>query len=163
MTEALQNNDLDLAAIDPRRGAKYSPNLHAFLKRGRNAVQQRLARVYKDPEGVLWLGYPDDEFFIGARLMSILCNGAKTETFAHTRLVQSLTEVEDFWLSYVVNGRCAIDPAHTQSFIGDDSRWSVDGEQRTCNWCSGATQRMKRWTEVTEKSGWVAEPTSTAV
>jgi len=155
MSSTPHDNDLDIKAIDPRRGAKFSPNLSAFLKRPRNEVQRRLSRVYRDLDGTLWLGYPDEDYFIGTRLMAVLCNGAKTDTMAYPRMVKELVEVERFWINYMRDGRCAIDAEHKQFFIGDDSRWSTSGETRSCNWCGKATQRMKRWTEVINKSGWV--------
>ncbi|MFK4706232.1 hypothetical protein ABIC83_003071 [Roseateles asaccharophilus] len=156
--QALLANDLDLNAIEPRLGAKYSPNLHAYLALERNRNHCRFARVYRDPDGVLWIGFPDDYFFVGARLSSVLVNGSKTQVFAHMRLVHTLVEVEGFWATYVRDGRCAIDVDHTRGFIGDDTRWAVTDERRTCNWCGNATQTMTRWTEAVEKTAWVAEP-----
>lgn len=146
---------LTLESIHPKLGARFSPNLHGFLKTRRNQSMLRFGRVYKDPEGALWLGYPDEEFFVGARLISVLCNGARTNTAAHVRVVRGLTEVEGFWNDYRRYGRCAVDPAHRMGFVGDDTRWTTNGDQRDCLWCGKASQRMRRWTETVERSEWV--------
>jgi len=146
---------LTLESIHPRLGARFSPNLHAFLKSRRNQSILRFGRVYKDSEGSLWLGFPDDVYFIGTRLNSVLCNGARATTAAYVRVVKDLTEVEGFWNDYRRYGRCAVDPAHQMHFIGDDTRWSIKGDQRDCLWCGKASQRMRRWTETVQRSEWV--------
>jgi hypothetical protein len=157
MTSKLQATELALASISPKLGAKFSPNLFLFLRHRRNASILRFGRVYRDQEGSLWLGYPDDEFFIGARLVSVLCGGGRTATGAHVRLVNRLVEVEGFWNDYRRDGRCAVDPGHDMYFIGSDTRWSQRGDERTCQWCKKVTQRMRQYTEieVTEREEWV--------
>jgi hypothetical protein len=154
-TSTLVPTGLTLESISPKLGARFSPNLHAFLKNKRNQSILRFGRVYKDADGVLWLGYPDAEFFIGDRLISVLCNGARASTAAHVRVVKGLVEVEGFWNDYRHYGRCAVDPEHKMHFVGDDTRWSVKGDQRECLWCGKATQNMRRWTETVERSEWV--------
>lgn len=143
-----------LNAIAPARGAKYSVNLHAFLTTKRMAPRAHLQRVYRDAEGTLWLGYKDESFIFGARLMHVLCKGARTETFAHPRHGKSV-EVADFWPRYAAVGRCAIDTDHSMHFIGDEHRWHVDGETRSCLWCGKAVQRLERWVEPVERERWV--------
>ncbi len=151
----LELTHLTLKSIDPNLGARFSPNLYAFLKSRRNATMLRYGRVYRDHEGALWLGYPDEDFFIGARLIAVLCNGARTQTAAHVRVVKGLTEVEGFWNNYRRHGRCAVDPAHQMHFVGSDTRWSTNGDERSCQWCHKVTQRMRRWTEAVERTEWV--------
>lgn len=146
---------LALESIHPKLGARFSPNLHAFLKNKRNQSMLRFGRVYKDPDGSLWLGFPDEDFFIGARLISVLCGGARACTAAYVDVVKGLTEVEGFWNDYRRYGRCAVDPAHKMHFVGDDTRWTIKGDQRDCLWCGKASQRMRRWTEAVERSKWV--------
>lgn len=150
----MKPNELDIKAIHPLKGAKFSPNLFKFLASRRQKVLARYARVYRDREGVLWLGYLDDYFLIGARLMQVLCNGSKAETFAFANL-GPLSEVDGFWALYQEHGRCAIDPDHQMFFIGDDTRWSISGERRSCLWCGNAHQSRERWVEKVPRSRWV--------
>lgn len=151
----MQPNDLNIDAIHPRNGAKFSPNLHEFLSCRRERLAVRYARVYIDKDGVLWLGYLDEGYLIGARLMQILCNGRKTETFAFGNLGR-LIEVPEFWQRYMEVGRCAIDTQHQMFFVGDDTRWSVAGDVRKCLWCGNATQRRERYTRRTSHERWVS-------
>lgn len=147
-------NYLDLSAIDPRNGAKYSPNLYGFLSSRKNRIIAKCARVYADTEGVLWVGYQDDDYLIGARLMHVLCEGSRARVFAYAH-IGALSELEDFWMRYVADGRCAIDPDHKTYFIGDETRWSGGGTERCCIWCGKARQRLERWVERVERERWV--------
>ena len=152
--DTLTPTNLALDSIHPKLGARFSPNLHAFLKNPRNQSLLRFGRVYTDAAGALWLGYPDDEFFIGVRLLTVLCGGARSPASAYVRQVPALTEVEGFWNDYRRYGRCAVDPSHRMSFVGDDTRWTTNGEKRDCMWCGKASQRMRRWTETVERTEW---------
>lgn len=146
---------LDINAIVPALDAKYSVNLYEFLTSPRMAARILLQRAYRDVEGVLWLGRKDDDaYLLGARLISVLCEGARTQTFAHPGHRQSV-EVVDFWPRYQAIGRCAIDTEHEMVFIGDDQRWQVEGDTRTCRWCGQAHQRLERWIEPVERTRWV--------
>lgn len=150
-------NNLDLSAIHPKKGAKYSPNLYQHLTTKRSKAFSRYAHVYKDKDNTLWLGYLDEGLLIGARLAQVLRYGAKAERFAYTNL-GPLNEVPDFWQKYVAHGRCAIDTAHTMYFIGDDARWSVTGNARTCLWCGQVHQTLHEVTETRQvtRQEWVA-------
>lgn len=150
----MKQNDLDLTEIHPSNGGKYSPNLHKFLSSRNHRIARTYAHVYRDKDGVLWLGYLDEGFLMGARLMQVLCNGSKTPTFAFGNL-GPLVEVEGFWPRYVEQGRCAIDTEHQMYFVGDDTRWAGDEEQRTCLWCGCSHQHRERWIEPVQRDRWV--------
>ena len=153
MTLAVEANGLDVAAIHPRNGAKYSPNLHAWLTKRDKKHRTWTSRVFSDADGTLWIGMLDLGDLVGARLMQVLCNGAKTETACLVNL-GPLRELEGFWERYAAIGRCAIDPEHKAYFVGDDTRWRMDGDQRECLWCGNHAQKLKRWVEPVERSGW---------
>lgn len=153
----MKPNMLDLSAIHPRRGDKYSPNLHKFMALRSHTLFGRYGRIYRDQDDVLWLGFIHDGDFIGARLVAVLCNGAKEQTGCYSPSRLGLNEVADFWQRYQADGRCAIDTAHTMHFIGDESRWEGDEEHRTCKWCGKASQRRERWQELVDRNRWVAD------
>lgn len=148
----------DLKAIHPSNGSKFSPNLHKFLSSKRRQASLRLQRVFVDSDQQLWIGYFDDDCFIGARLMQVLCMGAKAQTLAYVRM-KDLVEVADFWAKYEATGRCAIDPEHKMHFIGDDMRWSVQDDTRSCLWCGQGHQRQQQRVTQAVRTEWVsAEP-----
>jgi hypothetical protein len=149
----LQPNGLDVRAVDPRNGAKYSPNLHKWLTMRGKKHHAWTSRVYRDRIGTLWIGMLDHGDLIGARLMNVLCYGTKAGSCCWVNL-RGLVEVADFWPRYVRDGRCAIDTAHRECFIGDDTRWTQDGDTRTCLWCGKARQVLTRWTESVERQEW---------
>jgi hypothetical protein len=137
----------------PRNGAKYSPNLHAWLTLRSKKHRAETSRVFADKDGTLWIGFLDDGYLIGSRLMSVLCEGKKAESFAFGYLGK-LDEVPDFWARYTAVGRCAIDPAHKMYFVGDDTRWRTAGDKRECLWCGNHAQKLRRWVEPVERSAW---------
>lgn len=154
-------NSLDIASIHPKKGHKYSPNLYRWLTTNGSTHRSWLSRVYKSGDGSLWIGHLDqDGWLSGVRLMAVLCVGEKAATMSyrigvHTEL-SGLIEVPDFWPKYMEQGRCAIDPAHKEVFVGDETRWSMGpgGESRSCRWCGQMTQRLRKWTEPVERSAW---------
>lgn len=135
---------LTLDAINPAQGAKFSPNLYAFLRSDSRAVMLRFARVYRSTDDTLWLGYVHDGVFTGARMMSVVCQGARTAVFTQLGLASKLVEVANFWADYQRDGRCAIDPDHVIFFTGDDTRWTGVGEDRKCAWCAAAEARFPK-------------------
>ncbi|MEY2335685.1 hypothetical protein [Acidithiobacillus ferrianus] len=140
-------NGLDLAAIDPRNGPQFSPNLYRFLK-GRGQTWATTCRVYLDMDGILRIGSLDDGWLHGAWLMGVLCYGLREQVWAHLPgSLGDLREITDFWTDYMRNGRCAIDPEHKRSFIGDETRWAVHGDERSCLWCGDAHQKLETWVE----------------
>jgi hypothetical protein len=155
----MEPNHLDTGRIHPRYGARYSPNLHRFMSARSRRVTSGYAHVYRDREGTLWLGYLDDGFMNGTRLMSVLCEGGRAQTMAYGGL-GPLTLVHDFWTRYLAIGRCAIDPDHRIGFIGDQTRWQTDGDVRSCLWCGQATQKLDRWVERVQRERWcnIEEP-----
>lgn len=146
-------NGLDLAAIRPSQSGKYSPNLYRWLTNRERRHRAWTSRVFRDHQGVMWIGMFDLGDFIGARLYGVLCNGAR-EGSAWQVGVRGLVEVADFWSRYVSGGRCAIDTKHERHFIGDDKRWAVNGDTRECLWCGCVTQSLHLWTEVIERQEW---------
>lgn len=151
----IQPNGLDLAAIAPNKGTRFSPNLHRWLSARDKSRRAWMSRVYRDADGTLWIGFLDAGEFFGTKLYSVLCNGAQQDTACWVNL-RGLAELPDFWAQYMRVGRCAIDPAHERSFIGDDTRWLVRDDTRSCQWCGGAQQVLRRWTEVVERQEWRA-------
>lgn len=146
-------NGLDVRAIDPRRGAKYSPNLYRWLTKRGQTRRAAVDRVYRDLDGSLWIGHFAGEDLIGQRLMTVLCNGARVDSACWVTL-RGLIEVEGFWARYMADGRCAIDTAHAMSFVGDDTRWSVHGNTRDCLWCGKVRQVLARWSETVVREQW---------
>ena len=148
-----KQNGIDVKAINPRNGEKYSPNLYKWLTLRTMAYRKHISRVYGAEDGTLWIGYIEDGELFGSRLISVLCNGSKEQTACWVNLGH-LVEVADFWPRYVADGRCAIDQNHNMLFVGDESRWKVDGDTRHCQWCGKATQVLKKWTETVERQKW---------
>lgn len=152
----MKPNGLEIKAINPKNGDKFSPNLFKFLSSRRRKFMAEYAGVFKDDRGWLWLGSRDEGWFHGARLLGVLCNGRKEQTFAYPHLAHRLTEVPDFWVRYVRDGRCAIDISHDMYFLNDDNRWKVEGDHRTCRWCGRVRQRLERYVEKVDRERWVA-------
>ena len=154
----MQENYLELCAIDPRHGEKYSPNLYQWLAKRNDIMRRRYSRVYRDADGSLFIGWFSEDHayeFHGARLGDVLCRGGLATLWCWPRLV--LEEVPDFWERYTAVGRCAIDVDHTMSFIGGENRWKQTGDTRECQWC-GAKQHLERWTETVAREAWRAMP-----
>jgi len=129
-----------LAMLHPDLNSKFSPNLHAFLRKYR-MMQFRLGLAH---DGIKWLIAERDGFVSGAKLMAVLCNGAKTQVWDISGSWRG-NVVDGFWLEYARIGRCAIDLEHTEWFVDDDKRWhlSADGNERLCLWCGQARQRKE--------------------
>ena len=133
-----------LTYTDPKKSAAFSPNLHKYLKEkghffkdgglldGVYEVQSGTKAAEQFGAGTLLLGYPDDGFFTGARLMSVLCSGRDAERYAYP-CGSGLKFLEGFWHSYLKVGRCAIDPSHTGLFRA--SRFREHESGRICLWC----------------------------
>ncbi|MBB4856970.1 hypothetical protein HNO88_000267 [Novosphingobium chloroacetimidivorans] len=135
-------------------GDKYSPNLRKWLVQAR--FGGALPTVYTDKDACRWIGWIDEEtWFIGTRLAQVLGRGRRAEIGCWTFPVSDLSPLDGFWKRYAEIGRCAIDTAHASYFIGEDTRWQVDGDRRDCLWCGDHTQTLKRWTEEVEREAWV--------
>jgi hypothetical protein len=145
-------NTFKLEDISPKRGQQFSPNLHAYLKAHKGDLWY--AKVYRDKDNTLWLGYYYDGDFLGTRLMEALCMGKKAKTGCYGHQLNPLTELEGFWDNYLKLGRCAIDPEHEIHFI-DDTRWKVEGNTRHCLWCNKVTQTLEKFTKTIEETRWV--------
>ena len=152
------NQGPDLNAIKPDgEGSKYSPNLYKWIKAQR---RPDLIKVLANEDGTLMIGYVDNdcgdgEWLHGTRLMAVLCNGRKSKSFAYPIGARfPFKEVPDFWNRYTVEGRCAVDPEHERYFVGDESRWSIEGDTRSCMWCGKRHERLETWTETVERRAW---------
>lgn len=151
--EMCSSTGLNVALIAPERGTKYSPNLYRWLTSKRNKTRMSALRVYRDTEGAFWIGMLVGRELFGSKLIAVLCNGAREETAAWQGI--DAVEIPGFWDRYTVDGRCAIDEDHTMGFINGESRWSVSGDARTCQWCGKHSQTLKRWTEQVQREEWV--------
>lgn len=153
----MQTIDLDVNALHPRKGAKYSPNLHKWLTHRERKHRAWTSSVFRDSDGALWIGVLDEGLYlIGCRLIQVLCSGTKAESMAWSLAnLGPLEEITDFWGRYATDGRCAIDAEHQMHFVGDDTRWRVAGDERECVWCGKARQRRERYTRTTEHERWV--------
>lgn len=137
--------------LEPKKSAAFSPNLHKYLKEkghffkdgglldGVYEVQSGTKAAEQFGAGTLLLGYPDDGFFTGSRLMAVLCNGRQADRYAYP-CGSGLKFLEGFWDSYLKVGRCAIDPDHQMHFMADRFSVHSDGDGRDCLWC-GHRQR----------------------
>ena len=153
-----------LADTAPSKSEAFSPNLHNYLKEHAHffrdgGILDGVYQVLPDTKaasqfgaGSLLLGYPDDGFFIGARLMSVLCLGREAERCAYP-CGSGLKFLEGFWDSYLKVGRCAIDPAHTEHFMAN--RFHEHETGRECLWC-GHQQRKVITPRVVHETSWVA-------
>lgn len=143
-------------------GERYSPNQRRWIKARRNRAYRMF--VYRDASdallsGNLYIGQLfEDGWFHGTQLNQVLCHGSKAETRAYSPTQLSLTEIADFWERYGRIGRCVIDEAHDRYFVGDKTRWEVNGDERRCLWCGEHVQRLRRWLETVERERW--EPAS---
>jgi hypothetical protein len=142
--------NLQLSKINPSVHLKYSPNLYKYL-RNRNKYHEE-NHVYKDKENTLWIGYPDEGYFIGAQFMNVLCCGVNAFAGAYYR-IKDLQIIPDFWQKYIDKGRCAIDPGHEKFW--KDVRWvySIDGRTRECLWCKQA-QNLKMGVKIVTTETW---------
>lgn len=152
-----------LDEIHPRNGDKYSPNLHSWLAwlASQSHGFTDLPQVLTDQDRALWIGFTDEShgdapWLHGTRLSDVLCNGKKARLMAYQVGInfQRLTPRLDFWREYKADGRCAIDRAHQQAFVGNEGRWIQQGDTRSCAWCGKASQTLRRWTEVVQHEHW---------
>ena len=143
----------------PRRADKFSLNLFKFLKKHGlnyweicfspcNCITGARDVEYSEKSTIaqnLYVGFLDEDgYFMGARLSEIICNGAKTKTWAHPPK-KAFVPVPDFWERYVEHGKCAIDPEHTLYF--PKNRCTENGSLRVCKWCGRVERAI-----VTEKT-----------
>lgn len=154
-TRTIGHATLTAPDIAPSKSAAFSPYLHRWMRAKAHfykggGVLQAVYRVKPDTQlsrkigvGTLMIGYaedPDEQGFIGIRLMSVLCNGVKAGDFYYIGIAPMLEVVEGFWDQYLKVGRCAIDPDHLESFMAD--RYSMDSDTRTCLWCGAKHERV---------------------
>lgn len=153
----LRKNAAQVAAcineFSPARGSKFSPNLYRWLQRDlRKYGALVLPGVFTAKDGVLWIGRWDDDYFVGVRLMEVMCSGLEARKFAHRNL--DVAVVGNFWARYASVGRCAIDAHHQEVFVGDELRWQTDGARRSCLWCRACVQTREIRTEQRQIETW---------
>jgi len=144
-----------LPLINPKLGPKYSPNLHAWVRKNWKDSATKIVVTRPDNEGLRYIGLLHKDFWMsGTRLNAVLCNGAKEKTWALSPEHHSLKAGIDgtFWKRYMRDGRCAIDADHTMVFIGDETRWKTEEGTRECQWCGHHVQVLLDWTEVVHKT-----------
>lgn len=154
-TRAIGHLTLTLKQLAPSVSASFSPNLHRWMREKAHfykggGVLQTVYRIKSNTSlakdfgaDTLMIGYPDspdENGFSGIRLMAALCNGSKAGRFYYIGIATMLEEVEGFWDNYLKVGRCAIDPAHRESFMAD--RYTLDGDTRMCLWCGAKHERV---------------------
>lgn len=167
-TQTRGHATLALKDIAPSKSASFSPNLHSWMRAKAHfdksgGVLQTVYRVKPDTSlakeigaDTLMIGYPesrDENGFIGIRLISALCQGAKAGSFYYIGMASMLEEVSGFWDQYLKVGRCAIDPSHKEHFQGN--RYSMEGDSRTCIWCGAKHERVMTPRTVFDES-WAA-------
>ena len=145
--QTIEHSALDIAAVNPKNGAKFSPNLYKWLTKRDRGHLRKNASVHKDKDGTLFIGMVYDGWLHGSKLMRVLCVGGKAEVFAFY-----------LWQQYMAIGRCAIDQAHSMYFTGDDTRWKTEGDTRNCQWCGNNSQTLRRWIEPVERQRWETVP-----
>jgi hypothetical protein len=166
--KAAADHLLDLSAIAPEKSEAYSPNLYRWLvsleRKGGDVSRQHVYRVRAGTRlsqmygaDTLFIGssdpaYPADRDFFGARLIGVLCNGAKEGRYCFPGALGALDCLDGFWSEYLRSGRCAIDPEHHKHFSGPD-RYVETRNQRTCKWC-GAVQRLRIVKRVVRDEVW---------
>lgn len=132
-------NGLDLDLIRPELGAKYSPNLYAWLiaLRRQTGPMITILHAWEDRAGEIQLaiatpsGKPVPAM---VSLRGILANGSSEPTVRSTSRARSAKLITDFWPRYVRDGRCAIDPTHA-SAPEASGQWTHQGGERVCLWC----------------------------
>lgn len=144
-----------LPLIDPKINPKYSPNLHAWIKKQWGGLAVHLVVTNPGLFGARHIGRLEWDGWLGcSNLNSVLCNGAKETTYA----ISNKNGIDTtFFERYIRDGRCTIDPEHNMHFIGDETRWRMhpNGSARECLWCGHHVQVKLDWTETVHKSEWV--------
>lgn len=155
---------LRLDDLAPWKSSAFSPNLFKYMRRRGHffrdggtivdvfVIREGTRAAKEIGAGTLMLGFVDGPFFSGVRLMEALCQGAQATSMSYG-ISASVEPVAGFWDDYLVKGRCAIDPAHSEYFIGD--RYSTAGNVRTCLWC-GAQHTKVETQRVVVDTSWVA-------
>jgi len=75
--------------------AWWSPNLIKFLRK-----KPHFNRIYRDTKTGIWhIGVTDGRFFAAGKLLAVLCNGTKTQTWAVSNAQGERFEdrTEQFW------------------------------------------------------------------
>lgn len=131
------------------RGERYSKNLMDWVQKHKKhnlvvAYSTKGNEAYnpeKTQASNIYIGIHDlDEGWLsGARLSEILCNGNKSDEFAHPPK-HNFQVIPDWWKGYISNGKCHIDPEH--ALYADGERWQIsdDGKTRKCVWCNNHDQ-----------------------
>lgn len=156
--QTIEHTGLDIAAVNPKNGTKFSPNLYKWLTKRGEKPRRHTSKIYREKDGALFIGMLDDGFLHGSQLMRVLCIGGKAEVFAY--YLGQPEEIADFWERYAAVGRCAIDQAHAMHFTGDESRWQTEGDTRECLWCGNHSQTLRRWIDPVERQRWETVPSN---
>lgn len=157
VTRRLGHPTLRREQLSPVGQGSFSPNLYRWMRAKAHfykggGVLQSVYRVLPDTKlaqdfgaGTAMIGYPDDsdeDGFIGVRLMSALCEGARAGSYYYSGIAAMLVQDEGFWDRYLQVGRCAIDPGHQVHFQGNRYSFAAEAGTRTCLWCGTQHQRV---------------------
>jgi hypothetical protein len=165
-TRTIGHPTLRIQDIAPTHSPAYSPNLHLYLRVHGVFLREGglLDAVYKVKPGTkaaqwfnaeaLLIGHIADNLFTGSRLMSALCDAHYADRASYPCGVDGLELQEDFWERYLKVGRCAVDPAHAETFQG--SRFDESDDARTCSWC-GHHQRKVLVPRIVHDTTWISE------
>jgi hypothetical protein len=149
-----------LPLIDPKLHPRYSPNLHAWIrKHWKNSGLSLKVTTKIDERNLYVVVSYEDGWASGASLNALLGNGTSERIWAFGPNFPGFESGfdETFWARYIRDGRCAIDEHHQTDFVGDHTRWKVSGGVRECQWCGHHVQVKLDWTEtvVTPHFAWV--------
>lgn len=161
-----------LAKIKPKVNKvsdKYSWQLYQFIKKHEhtrvymNKTEYNNGELSKTNMSDIIIGstYTFDNSVIGTCLSRILSpdrNKYQLFCYLNNRLGWDLVDITDeFWKSYIENGRCSLDTSHNKWWIGEDSRYEeIDDNTKRCKWCG--TMLYRHVEEIiSEKVTWSTE------
>ncbi|OPZ34092.1 MAG: hypothetical protein BWY99_02664 [Synergistetes bacterium ADurb.BinA166] len=135
-----------LKSISPKTAARFSPNLHAWIRKHSGLDVPGVFRH----AGVLYVGrITGGSNFIGSSLQRILGYGARAAPYMYGASPVDFRPIKSFWKKYVELGRCHIDPDHRTSYV--DDRWEATTRRRKCIWCGLVQKKVVKRKKVVVK------------
>lgn len=139
-----------------------SPRLAKWLKK--NGMTQGKAQVFRNADGLLFVGRKDGGLMVGQRLAPIVFGHYGTgKRYAYSS--KGFTELKSFWRRYEKIGVCALDPAHRFAVMDGVLRFKLPEETSrrrvvVCA-CCGAKLRLKVKVVKNRYLTWTVERPST--